>query len=224
MVLELYAHDHNGRFPAGQATPEASLSLLAKGDYGINAEILRGKTVPLKATEGALAKDGFLGPETCGWHYVEGLTEADDPHIAILWDKVGLDHFGGRLKGGGHEVVLLDGFMRYVSASSWPEFLEQQRQLLAKRTDAEKNATPALTARIKMPDGTLLDHYDGEYKLDGYSGKSPDLLWYRIFPENGPKNYDLCLPELKLHSKPVTVEIKDGRAIPGSIIFEMEKD
>jgi hypothetical protein len=139
MELTMYAEDHSDKFPAGQATPEASLSLLTKGDYNIDARILRGKTVPLKVAEDALAKDGFLGPETCGWHYVEGLTKTDDPRIAILWDKVGLDHFGGRIKGGGHEVVFLDGLVRYISTSKWSEFLEEQKGLLAARTNAVKN-------------------------------------------------------------------------------------
>jgi hypothetical protein len=37
----------------------------------------------LEVVQQALAKDGKLGPQSCGWHYVEGLTEADNPEIAI---------------------------------------------------------------------------------------------------------------------------------------------
>jgi len=52
--------------------------------------LVTGKTVPIEVAQAALARYGKLGPDSCGWHYVEGLTEADDPEIAILWDKVGL--------------------------------------------------------------------------------------------------------------------------------------
>jgi hypothetical protein len=75
----------------GGGTPEGSLSLLFS-NY-VDAYTLRGKTVPLNVTEEGL-ETGKLGPDSCGWHYVEGLTDTDDPQIAILWDKVGLGHNG----------------------------------------------------------------------------------------------------------------------------------
>jgi hypothetical protein len=52
--------------------------------------------------------------------------------LAIVWDKVGLGHFGNRL-GGGHEVILLGGGCRIVTADEWTGFLEEQRSLLAAR-------------------------------------------------------------------------------------------
>jgi hypothetical protein len=127
----MYAREHNGFFPAGGPTPEASLSFLYTN--GLSAMVLRGKTVPLKVTQAALVKDGVLGPESCGWHYVEGLKDMDDPNIAIVWDKVGLNHNGRRFKGGGHEVIRLDGSTHYVSGPVRPKFLEDQKQLLATR-------------------------------------------------------------------------------------------
>ena len=117
-ALRCYALDHNGKFPAGGGTPEASLSLLF-GNY-VDAYTLRGKTVPPNVTQAALRETGKLGPDSCGWHYVEGLTDSDDAQIAILWDKVGLGHNGERIKGGGHEVCYLDGSHRFIRASKWP--------------------------------------------------------------------------------------------------------
>ncbi len=43
-ALHQYAEDHGGAYPAGEATPEASLSLLYP-KYA-NANVLQGKTVP----------------------------------------------------------------------------------------------------------------------------------------------------------------------------------
>jgi hypothetical protein len=224
LALRTYAMDHNGRFPAGGQTPEASLSLLYS-NY-VHVYWLKGKTVSLEAAETALAKDGKLGPESCDWHYVEGLIEADDPEIAILWDKVGLGHNGQRMKGGGHEVVLVDGSSQYVSGAKWPEFLARQQQLLAQRSEAAKKALPALTAKIRLPDGTELSQYDGKYTLfrgsGSESGRRLELRWMRFHESDGPCTLTLELPEKRLRSKPVTVEVSSGRATPDAVVFEME--
>ncbi len=104
-ALHQYASDHDGLFPSGGKTPEGSLSRLYP-DYA-DANLLRGKTVPLAVVEAALRNGGELTPETCGWHYVEGLRADDDPNIALLWDKVGLGHNGERLSDGGHTVFFV---------------------------------------------------------------------------------------------------------------------
>lgn len=135
-ALRIYALDHNGHFPTGGDTPEASLGLLYS-NY-VDAYTLRGKTVPLRVTEAALRQNGKLGPDSCGWHYVEGLPESDSPQIAIVWDKVGLGHNGERIKVGGHEILYLDGSHRVISALKWPEFLEEQKQLHAQRVSTAK--------------------------------------------------------------------------------------
>jgi hypothetical protein len=231
LALRQYALDHHGIYPTGGDTPEASLSMLYS-NY-LDAYTLRGKTVPLKVVQQALAKDGKLGPRSCGWNYVEGLTDADSPDIAIVWDKVGLGHNGDRIKGGGHEVVMLDGSTTYISAKRWPEFLDRQKQLLAQRTEREKKGQPALTARIRFPDGKLVDKYDGAFRLDevtkspngegsgSQSGTSVPLEWFRLY-EEGSVTYQLTLPDVRLKSKPVTVTVSNSVASPDSIVFELE--
>jgi hypothetical protein len=140
-ALLQYAADHDRHFPAGAQTPEASLSLLYQEDYGVDAELLRGKTVPVAVVRGLLERGQLLGPETCGWHYVEGLTLDDDPQIALVWDKVGLGHNGEELSRGGHEVLYVGGWTRIVPASEWPDFLEGQARLLAARDERSINST-----------------------------------------------------------------------------------
>ena len=44
-VLEQYAEAHRGRYPAGESSPEASLSLLYRSHL-IDANLIRGMTVP----------------------------------------------------------------------------------------------------------------------------------------------------------------------------------
>ena len=87
-ALHEYAIGHGGAFPAGEATPEASLSLLyrEKIDGGplADANLLRGKTVPESVVKEILERGELLTPDTCGWHYVEGLRIDDDPVGPVL--------------------------------------------------------------------------------------------------------------------------------------------
>jgi hypothetical protein len=129
-ALQRYAEEHAGAFPAGEETPEASLSLLYPD---VGAEILRGKTVPREIVEPLLKSGARLGPDTCGWHYVEGLRLDDDSHLALAWDKVGLGHNGQRLENGGHYVIFIHE-IDFIPGDRWEEFLEQQRDLLVRRS------------------------------------------------------------------------------------------
>jgi hypothetical protein len=141
-ALQQYATRHGGAFPAGEATPEASMSLLyrEKSEYGKLADerLLRGKTVPESVVKEILERGDLLTPETCGWHYVEGLRLDVDPRIALFWDKVGLDHNGGRLAEGGHIVVFVDGQRKHIPKAQWDGFTENQHKLLADRGAADE--------------------------------------------------------------------------------------
>jgi hypothetical protein len=130
-ALHEYAENHGGAYPAGEATPEASLSLLYPKHA--NKYVLQGKTVPLDVVKALLEKGDRLGPDTCGWHYVEGLTLNDDRQLALCWDKVGLGHNGERLSDGGRTVLFVNLGYEYIAGARWQEFLEEQEALLADR-------------------------------------------------------------------------------------------
>jgi hypothetical protein len=132
MALMTFADRHDGWFPRGEASPEASLSLLYREDPElVTPNLLRGKTVPDSAVRARLEAGQLLTPETCGWHYVEGLRKGDDPQLALFWDKAGLGHNGERLSGGGHFVCLVSGSTEYVPGDRWEEFLVEQERLRA---------------------------------------------------------------------------------------------
>jgi hypothetical protein len=98
--------------------------------------VLRGKTVPESVVKEVLERGDLLTPDTCGWHYVEGLRLDDDPRLALFWDKAGLDHMGGRLAEGGHLVLFVRGDRKHISEADWEEFLVEQSNLLAERKSA----------------------------------------------------------------------------------------
>jgi hypothetical protein len=131
IALIAYADQHNGWFPKGEASPEASLSLLYRDDpTAVDANLLRGKTVPEADVLARLEAGKLLTPETCGWHYVEGLRKGDDPRLALFWDKVGLGHNGEQLRQGGHWVCRVSSDIEYIPESQWEAFLDEQKQLL----------------------------------------------------------------------------------------------
>lgn len=132
LALLNFADSHNDQFPGGEATPEASLSLLYKLGLA-DANLLRGKSVPETTVQEVLDRGELLGPDTCGWHYVDGLRKSDDSRLAIFWDKAGLDHNGQLLSGGGHIVWLLNSSHPHIKESDWPNFLAEQEQLHKQR-------------------------------------------------------------------------------------------
>ena len=132
-ALKMYAGDHGGRYPAGESSPEASLSLLYP-KYISSAAIFSGKTLPESPTVQRLESGQRLTPETCGWHYVEGLREDSDSRLMLLWDKVGgLGHNGQRMDGG-REVVFVDHSAKYIHGPEWPALLAQQEKLRASQS------------------------------------------------------------------------------------------
>jgi hypothetical protein len=129
LALLTYANDHAGRFPDGESSPEASLSLLYRLHYLPEPDFLRGMTVPADTVSRILKNGGLLGPETCGWHYVPGLSTTSDPRIAILWCKTALGHNGLRTWDHGREVLFVDGHCEGVSGADWPAFMRTQETL-----------------------------------------------------------------------------------------------
>jgi hypothetical protein len=135
-ALDDYASAHGGAYPAGEATPEASLSLLYP-DHA-NEYVLQGKTVRLDVVRATLERGERLDPGTCGWHYVEGLRQTDDHRLALFWDKVGLGHNGQRNPDGGHVVQFVGLRSEYVSGADWEGFIRQQESLLKERATSKR--------------------------------------------------------------------------------------
>ena len=128
LALLNYAQANGGRFPTGGATPEASLGLLYP-EY-LDASVLRGKTYPEEPAKQLLESGKPLTPETCGWHYVDGLTlpNGGSSRIAIFWDKIGLGHNSEYLPSPGHSVTFMDAHGKVIWESDWPRFIADQEK------------------------------------------------------------------------------------------------
>jgi hypothetical protein len=144
-ALSMYAEDHDGWLPHGEGTPEASLALFAKDDIDSALWVLGGKNIPRPLVQASLTNAGAFGPDTCGWHYVEGLREDDDPEIMVAWDKVvGLGHNGERRSSLMHEVLFLDGSSRFITKKKWPQFVAAEKEKLAKMIASRQPNTPPI--------------------------------------------------------------------------------
>jgi hypothetical protein len=235
--LLMYADRHGSRFPSGGGCPEASLSLLYRA-VNESPYVLSGKTKSAEAAEQILKRGELLGPDTCDWHYVEGLTQCDDPRLALVWDKVGLGHNGERLAGGGHTILRVGSLgEEVIPESEWSAFLEEQERLMAARTDAAKKGLPELTAKIRLPSGEIVDHFDGPYTLsesftsaNGNSGSgsgsssqlTASLLRWNRLTDDCTTTYTLSFNGMT--SKRVVIKTSQGKAKPDSITFVMQAD
>jgi hypothetical protein len=238
-----YARTHGGRYPAGEATPEASLSLLYRAGME-DANGLRGKTVPESVVREILESGGLLGPDTCGWHYVEGLTLADDPRLALFWDKEGLGHNGQRMRNGDHFVTLIGSGRTVIPGDKWAEFLEEQKKLLATRSKAAIEAIPMLAAKVRLPSGEIVDHFEAPFELDvrlvsklDYGPEYGSRRWTRLDPQflcwwksdelgtgsRAQRTLALSLTLGQWRSKPVEIKLSNGVAAPTSFVFEMSE-
>jgi hypothetical protein len=133
-ALLVYAESHGRAFPSGQATPEASLSLIGS-DYDY---LLPRRDVPVDVVRQMLNRGELPGPDTCGWNYVEGLGLDSDHRLALFWDKEGPDEMGRRLPEGRHFVSFISRPYQYIPAAKWDDFLEEQRKLLAAERERAK--------------------------------------------------------------------------------------
>jgi len=228
-ALESYAKEHGGRYPSDEPSPEASLSLLYRSG-ALDPYTLRGMTIPEETTRSILQGGGLLSPESCGWHYVDGLTQADDRGLALLWCKEPLGHDGNRTRDGGRQVVFVGGDVQWISGARWTAFLEDQKRLLLERSPRALVGAPLVTGSIELPDGTRIDHVDStctmaesskgpDFSSSGTSSGGLDLVWYHAPFQEGYVTRTLSFSNLT--SDPVTVRFTNGVPDMTNVVFKM---
>ena len=133
--LRQYALDHDGKFPTHTNGYGDALLLLLAGDYTPSYAIT-GPGYDRLLFDNALTNNADVAEAECGRVYIQGLTETNNPEIAILFDKTptpGGDHchLWRRLTAPlSRDVLLIDGSQRTIRESNWPEFSKNQIELL----------------------------------------------------------------------------------------------
>jgi hypothetical protein len=133
LALRIYAGDHDGKYPFNtngfgdaivtflkECSPEYVGICTAPGDDGklLKECVTTGKHMP---------------EEKCSRAYVQGLSETNNPEIAIVFDRYptrGGDHFRRPWGPWLREVCLLDGSMQIINETNWPAFRSNQVELL----------------------------------------------------------------------------------------------
>lgn len=154
IVFRNYARDHHGQLPVSTNGFGSALLLLLQGDYlgdgnrVSTMKLLTGPGDDAKVFQEALRTWAPIPENECSRIYVQGLSNNNNPEIAILWDKKstpGGDHsrrpWGPLLR----EVCLLDGTMQVISDKARPAFASNQVELLV---------------REGIPRATAQYHYD----------------------------------------------------------------
>jgi len=146
-LFRLYQEDHQGHLPFDtNGFGDALMSLVKSGEMGEaedNLHLVTGVGDDGSVFRAALASGAHIPEEKCSRIYVQGLSETNDPNIAMLFDRYsnpGGDHF--RRPGGPmlREVCLLDGSMQIIAETNWASFSSNQIELLV------TNGIPRATA------------------------------------------------------------------------------
>lgn len=155
-AFQIYADEHNGHFPL-DTNGYGNALLLLTNYLGENPwALLTGPGYDGQVFARA-AQTGQPMPEIeCGRVYVQGLSVTNDPHIALLFDK--LPTPGGDPCQGFHritaplarEVLTIDGDRRLVKESEWSAFAKQQVELLVTAGIARRQAEEYYAEKPKL--------------------------------------------------------------------------
>jgi hypothetical protein len=152
LALVCYASGHFGNYPCHTNGYGDALLLMTNEVGGWWASVT-GPGYSERPFLEALASGTHLPDVACGRVYIQGLSETNDPNIALLFDKLptpGGDHchFFRRLWTPlSREVWTLGGATKTIRESNWPDFVRKQIELLIAagipRKEAERlYATP----------------------------------------------------------------------------------
>ncbi len=148
LSLSQFALEHKGKYPFHTNGFGDALIVLLK-ELPDDPRLF---TAP--GDDGSLLKkylktEGDVPEERCTRAYVQGLSESNNPDIALLFDRYptrGGDHFRRPWGPPLREVWLLGGGHSILNESAWPEFARKQIELLVAegipRSEAEKYFLP----------------------------------------------------------------------------------
>jgi hypothetical protein len=132
LAFRAYSMDHAGALPYSTNGFGDALLLLVKEGHLPTVAFICGPGDDGHVLSNALVFGLHVPESQCSRVYIQGLSEANDPSVCVLFDGrsvPGGDHFYGSGKPL-REVCLLDGSMQAISDKQWPEFSRRQVDLL----------------------------------------------------------------------------------------------
>lgn len=135
LALAFYAQGHGGKFPAHSNGYGDALLLMTNEISGWWSSVT-GPGYDEKPFLAALASRSSLPEQACGRVYVQGLSQTNDPAIALLFDKIATPggdhcHFFRRLWTPLlREVWTVGGEVTTVRERDWPVYAQKQVELL----------------------------------------------------------------------------------------------
>lgn len=133
-MLDQYATDNGGRYPHADRDHQLGLEKVLEVSRD-QLSLVVGKAGNLADAERFYEKNGYLLDEHSSWHYVSGLTTADEGQ-ALAWDKVPLGHNGMRISYNPREVIMVGGWIEQINENRWDDFLKKQKQLAREREES----------------------------------------------------------------------------------------
>jgi len=126
--------DQHGRFPYSTNGYGDAL-LLMSNEMGSSWGALTGPGYDSGVFAEASRTGRHVPEQACGRVYVQGLSDTNNPEIAILFDKVAAPpdhcHFPRRLWWGFvREACFVDGSWRMIPVAEWSDFAHRQTELL----------------------------------------------------------------------------------------------
>lgn len=135
-MLDQYAADNGGRYPQADNDRQLGLEKVLEVSREQLAVVV-GKAGDLAEAERFYGKNGNLLKEHSSWHYVSGLTTADEGR-ALAWDKIPLAHNGMKTSYNPREVIMVGGRVEQINENRWEDFLKKQNQLAREKEEANK--------------------------------------------------------------------------------------
>ena len=150
LAFRMYADDHDGNLPTDtngfwQRSAHSwsrAATLETNGTYSIG--LITGPGDDGAVFRVALKTGAPIPEEKCSRVYIQGLSEKNNPQIAILFDKKVLSRRRSCSAGRGDRYFvkscLLDGSMQIIGEKSWPVFSSNQVELLVQAGIARATA------------------------------------------------------------------------------------
>jgi len=141
IAFRMYASEHGGAFPSdSNGFGNALLLLVKEGTLGDRDGTHSVALLTAPGDNGDVLREAFktgahVPDEKCSRIYVQGLTQNNNPEIAILFDKYptpGGDHFRHPWGAPIRDVCMLDGSTKSIHETNWLAFASNQVELLVK--------------------------------------------------------------------------------------------